>query len=85
MDNKWVDLKGNVFYRLFVCSCYVNVSENTYILIGGEDGHEDQHFISDKYDEMIDEYVNTMVHPADKELVKVRCSREPFVRKTAHS
>lgn len=76
MDKKWVDLKENIFYRLFVCSCYTNISENTYILIGGEDGHDDQHFISDKYDEMIEEYVETMVHPSDKELVKVRCSRE---------
>lgn len=76
MDKKWIDLKENIFWRLFVCSCYANIPENSYILIGGEDGYEDHNFESDKYDEMIEEYVETMVHPLDKELVKVRCSKE---------
>lgn len=75
MDRKWIDLQNKIFYRLFVSSCYADLSENTYILIGGEDESQNNQFGSLKYDEMIGEYADTMIHPLDRELVKLHCSR----------
>ena len=76
MEKRWVDLKENIFYRLFVGACYVDLKENAYKIIDGENGPDDMEFSGEKYDEMIEEYVETMVHQADRELVKVRCTKE---------
>ena len=76
MDKKWVDLKANVFYRLFVTTYYVDLKENTYFLIGGEEKHNYQKFESGKYDDMVEEYVASLIHPLDREVVREHCSRE---------
>ena len=76
MEKRWVDLKDNIFYRLFVGACYVDLKENVYKIIDGENGPDNMEFSTENYDEMIDEYVETMVHQADKEIVKVRCTKE---------
>ena len=76
MEKRWVDLKENIFYRLFVGACYVDLKENVYKIIDGENGPDDLRFSTENYDEMINEYVEKIVHQADRELVKVRCTKE---------
>ena len=76
MEKRWVDLKENIFYRLFMGACYVDLKTNAYKIIDGEDGTGDIHFSTKNYDEMINEYVENIVYQADKELVKVRCTKE---------
>ena len=84
MEKRWVDLKENIFYRLFVGACYVDLKENAYKIIDGENGPDDMEFSGEKYDEMIEEYVETMVHQADRELVKVRCTKEYLLGRLAN-
>lgn len=81
MDNNWVKLRENVFSKLFIGSCYVNVEENTYCLIGGEDEQDEEGFIANSYDEMIQEYVDTMIHPDDQAIVTERCDRTYLVER----